>query len=443
MIRTAMRAIFLFASFLLVVPVAAPAADPLKMKGAARALVAALEKQDFDTAVSDFDAAMKKALPPDKLKATWKGILAQAGAFKSQGAARTEKLDKYDVVLVPCEFEKASLEARIVFDADNKVAGLFFRPATVEYKPPDYVTTSFKDVEKTIGSGEWALPATLSVPEGKGPFPAVILVHGSGPHDRDETIGPNRPFKDLAGGLASRGIAALRFEKRTKVHADKFLKGKELPTIKEEVTDDALAAVKLLRGEKDIDAKRIHVLGHSLGGTLAPRIASEDESIAGIVILAGAARPLEDLILEQFTYLFSLEGKLTDEQKKTLDQLKTQIARVKDPKLKPDTPASELPLGLHAAYWLSLRDYRPTDVAAKLKRPLLILQGERDYQVTMDDFALWQKALAERKNVRLMSYPDLNHLFMTGKGKSKPAEYSVAGHVDKRVVEDIANWIKP
>jgi len=414
------------------------------LKAKAAALIEALSKDKYEEAGKDFDAAMKKALPVDKLKTLRKDLDKKVGALKKQSFLRTEKAGKYDIVMIACQFDKATLHARVVFDKDGKITGLGFLPATpsVNYKAPDYVKReAFREVDAKIGSGEWELPGTLSIPVGDGPFPAVVLVHGSGPQDRDETILVNKPFRDLAWGLSSRGVAVLRYDKRTKAHATKFASKKDFPSVKEEVIDDAVAAVELLRKTKGIDAKRIFVLGHSLGGTMAPRIGQLDPRIAGLIILAGASRPLEDLVLDQFTYIYSLEGP-TDEQKAELGKIKKQVARVKDPKLSADTPAEDLPLGAPAVYWLSLRETRPTDIAPKIKQPMLILQGERDYQVTMDDFRLWKKAMESRQNVEFKSYPKLNHLFMEGEGKAKPAEYSKVGHVSVAVIDDIVAWVK-
>src|SRR5205085_5456531 len=172
------------------------------------------------------------------------------------------------------------------------------KDAAADYKAPSYVNPeSFTEKQVKVGKGEWELPATLTIPKGDGPFPALVLVHGSGPHDRDETIGPNKPFRDLAEGLASRGVAVLRYDKRSLVSP------LGIRTVNEEVVEDAKAAIELLSAEPRIDRRRIIVLGHSLGGTLAPRIAAEDPRTAGIVILAGAARPFEDLLVEQLRYL--------------------------------------------------------------------------------------------------------------------------------------------
>ncbi len=213
-------------------------------------------------------------------------------------------------------------------------------------------------------------------------------------------------------------------------------------TVREETIDDALAAVDLLRDEEGIDVDNIFVLGHSLGGMLIPRIARLDPDIKGFIIMAGASRPLEDLLLEQMTYIYSLEGKISEDEKVQLEQLKAQVAKVKDPGLSENTPAAELPLGVSAKYWLDLRGYDPPEVAKSIKRPVLVLQGERDYQVTMEDYERWEEGLSSKDNVDFKTYPDLNHLFMEGEGKSTPAEYETAGHVSETVINDIARFIK-
>jgi hypothetical protein len=158
--------------------------------------------------------------------------------------------------------------------------------------------------------------------------------------------------------------------------------------------------------------------------------------------MAGAARPLEDLILEQIEYLSSLDGTVTAEEREELNKLQRQVARVKDPGLTSAVPADELPLGIAAVYWLDLRDYRPTETLQSLSIPVLILQGERDYQVTMEDFRLWEAALEGGDDVTFLSYPGLNHLFMTGEGAATPQEYFRPGNVDEQTVSDIARWLK-
>jgi uncharacterized protein len=313
-------------------------------------------------------------------------------------------------MLVTCAFANASLDINVAFNDAGEIVGITITPVgsveqqfTAKYEAPDYVNQEmFKEQEVEIGGDEWKLPGTLSLPVGDGPFAAVLLVHGSGPNDRDETIGPNKPFRDIAWGLASQGIAVLRYDKRTKVYGEKM---KDLGliatiTVKEEVVDDVLAAVALmLHSIPQLNPQRIFVLGHSLGGYLLPRIGEADVKIAGLVVLAGLCRTLEDTILDPFTYIYSLSGTSSAEQLQELDKLKMQVARVKDPSLSLSTPASELPLGVAAAYWLDLRGYRPEVIAKGLRQPMLILQAEEDYQVTMEDFQNWKNALRSRQEI--------------------------------------------
>jgi hypothetical protein len=411
---------------------------------AAKAVVDELARGDFAGAAARFDERMRAALPEAKLRAAWEQIVRQTGAYRRRGEPHAEAAGGLRVGVVPAEFERATLDVRVTLDGDGRVAGLFFAPHAASAAagqaggaaaPPYADPARYTEREVTVGEGEWALPATLTTPRGIAAAPAVVLVHGSGPHDRDETIGGTRPFRDLALGLASRGIAVLRYEKRTRAHGAAVAAMPRL-TVREEVIDDALTAVSLLRATPGIDPARISVLGHSLGGTLAPRIALEDRGIAGLVIMAGTTRPLEEVIVAQADYLASV-GAATPEQ---LAPLREGAARIKA--LTPaDSERAEPIIGAPASYWLDLRSYKPAATAHALARPMLILQGGRDYQVTGDDFALWRAALEGRSDVELREFPALNHLFVAGGGKSRPSEYAAPAHVAPEAIEAIARWI--
>lgn len=409
----------------------------------AKAMLEAFLKKDFKTAAVDFNDTLRKALPNDKAEQIWEQIRKRFGPLKTFDRFRTRSEGR--LILIRCKFEKVTLDLRVSFDEKNKIAGFGFGPAESDfkYKAPDYVQNdSFTEEKVTVGKAPWDLPATLSVPKGKGPFPAVVLVHCSGPHDQDETVGSSKTFRDLAWGLASRKIAVLRYEKRTHAYGAKMVMSKEPITLDNEVVEDAQLAAELLTKHSAVDAKRIYVLGHSLGAMAAPKIALNNKNVAGVILLAGNSRPLQELIAEQFRYLYSLDGSLSDEDREKLKALEDKIAFLESKDLKESTPGSKLPLGQSGGYWLSLLNYDQTKTAQKLSQPMLILQGERDYQVTMEDFALWKKSLKDKSNVQFKSYPKLNHLLQAGEGKSTPSEYLKVGHVDKAVIEDVARWIQ-
>jgi dienelactone hydrolase len=427
------------------IPVATTAqvVDPLIRQ--AEAFVDQLQAGQFTNAVAHFDKAMKAVLPAEKLAATWQAVNQQAGVFQRRHGARPEALGLYRIVLVTCEFARDWLDAKVVFNPAGEVAGLFFLPARKpDAQIPRYAKTNrFSEVEARFGAPGWELPGTLTLPKGEGQFPAVILVHGSGPNDRDETIGPNKPFRDLAWGLASRGIAVLRYDKRTKVHAQKFVAeaGRLKPiTVREETMEDAGFALAWLRERREVDAKRIFLLGHSLGGMLAPRIASDHPGFAGLILLAGATRPLERVTVEQIKYIAKTDGTVSEQEQQQIESTRKQVERI-TALTRQDATSTEAILGAPAAYWLDLHAYDAPATAAKLRLPMLILQGDRDYQVTEKDLAGWRSALGPRKDVTFKTYPKLYHLFIAGEGPSTPAEYQVPGFVDEEVIHDIANWI--
>ena len=437
------------AAFLFEALTPSQAEDGLTAK--ARQFLTALEKGDFNLAVRDFDETMLKVSGPGKLEALWTSQLPkQLGAFKKQTTARREALGGYEIVLVTCEFEKATLDARVAFDKAGKIAGFGFVPSVppAKYVPPAYADpTKFIEREITVESSEWQLPGTLTVPGGDGPFPGLVLVHGSGPNDRDEALGPNRPFQDLAWGLASRGIAVLRYDKRSKVYGAKILADPKLEstmTVKDETIDDALAAAALLQRTAKVEKTRVFILGHSLGGFLMPRMAmaAKPLGMAGFISLAGLTRPLEDTILRQMNYLYGLGGgAVSEEDKKRLDGIKDAVAKIKALTDAEKSSTVKL-LGAMPAYWLDLRGYDPPELAKSVSEPMLILQGSRDYQVTIEDFENWKAALGSRKDVELKLYPKLNHLFFEGQGLIMPLEYvQVHGSVAPYVIEDIAAWI--
>jgi dienelactone hydrolase len=419
-------------------PVAAPSPETR-----ARDIVALLITNNFGKIEALYDTSMKAALPPGALGTSWATAAHQFGAFQSITAARTQAIGDNQVVLLSCRFEQFDVTLRFVFNAAGELAGLAsLSPVSrAVWLAPDYVdATTFDDRAVSVHTGHWDLPGSMTIPKAAGKHPAVVLVHGSGPNDMDESIGPNRMFKDLAYGLSSQGIVVLRFEKRTHKYGTSSSDDPARFTVKDEEMDDADAAVSLLDAEPEVDPAHVFLGGHSEGGYLAPRIAAGNPHITGLILLAGNARPLEDLIVEQVRYQAKLAGPITPVIQKAIDAADASARDLKNPDLTAGMTVNVLGAPVPASYVLDLRTYHPTEVAASLTIPMLVLQGERDYQVTMTDFSLWRDALSNHANVTFKSYFDLNHFFFSGSGPSRPTEYNVPAHVSRAVVADIAAW---
>jgi dienelactone hydrolase len=405
----------------------------------AREIWQLIATEKFAEFVAAGDENMKAALNAEQAAQIWAGLEFQLGKYGKVESAANTRLGQYNSVRFVCHFERGTATIRVVLDQQGRLSGFWLDQITptAPYEPPAYVDrAAFQEEEVTVKCGEFELPGTLSLPKDASRHPAIVLVHGSGPHDQDETVGANKPFRDLAWGLASRGIAVLRYEKRT--HKYRQAIKPEQVTLEWETIDDALAAAALLRGRTETDARRVFVLGHSLGGMAAPFIAQRDPGLAGIIVVAGNARPTLDLVQDQIEYIAKLDGDLSDEEREELSQIRQATTAIRDRKF--DQVEKPL-LGMPAAYWANLDARTQVETAAALKCPILIIQGGRDYQVTGADYAVWKQRLGDRKNVTIKLYKPLNHLMIAGEGPSTPADYQRSGHVDAMIIADLADWV--
>ena len=290
--------------------------------------------------------------------------------------------------------------------------------------------------------GLGALPGTLTVPKGEGPFPVVILLQGSGPSDRDESIGSLKPFRDIAEGLAAQGIAVYRFDKRTYVYGDELAAKKNI-SLEDEYIEDAVNAVQLVAAQEKIDPARIFVLGHSLGGNAVPAVARELKqapvNACGFIMMAASPRPLDILMREQYDFLYSLMTEVTEEQQAEKDAVFAELDRLQDLDALTE---DDTVIGVYASYWKWLASYDILQAAAEITQPVLLLQGEEDYQVTMTDFEMWKEAVGGRENWTMISYPGLTHVFMPGEKSEGSAVYTRDGKVREDVIRDIADFVK-
>lgn len=411
----------------------------------AKVFVEELGRADFAGAAKHFGPEVKAALSADQLKDVWEKSITSIGAFKSVGAVGASPRGDGIGVQVTAIHEKGTIRVRLGMKVgDPLLYGVFFDKPKPPYDPPKYADQSkLTSTELKVGSGKAALPGTLTLPKGAGPFPVVLLVHGSGPNDQDETIGPNRPFRDIAEGLATKGVAVLRWDKRPLHMGGIDVKPDDL-TVKEEYLDDVAMAVAFAKTQPSLDAKRIFILGHSQGGWLLPWFLAESPEVRGGVSLAGNARHMLDVLVPQYEYLAKVDDdRIGPLEQMQIDAIKEKVKRAKTKDLPRDTPKSEMPLSVSAAYWQSFQSYDAIATAKKIKQPLLFLNGGRDYQVTAkDDLELWKKGLAGRPDTETKVYPSLNHPFIAGEGKSVPSEYDKPGHVDAAVIDDIAKFVE-
>ncbi|TCZ76792.1 alpha/beta fold hydrolase [Paenibacillus albiflavus] len=363
---------------------------------------------------------------------------------------QVEKNKLHNIAHLTYMTEKSTpIQVDIRYDQSNKISDIRFTVATPPstYHKPSYDNAdNYTEEEVVVGEGLTAVAGTLTLPKGDGPFPTVILVHGSGPSDRDEAVGGYKTFRDLAVGLANKGIAVLRYDKQTFVNS---LSAALIPkyTVKNESIDDVFQAVKLLHNDKRIDQKHVFVIGHSQGGMLVPQIIEQDQNkaLAGAVVMAGPSKPLENVSIDQNNEAIDRLIK-AGQPKEVIESAKQQVAQweqIVSILHDPQYSTSNLPqLAIPGLYWwMDFRNYYAGELAKKQAAPLLILQGENDFQVNMSNYEGWKQALSTRKDVSFKSYPKLNHFFVSVDMPSTGAEYYTPGNVPATVIDDIAEWL--
>lgn len=400
-----------------------------------------MDKGNFEEAHAFFDESVKGKISPDELKLFWLRLENSLGTYDAVEGAENKTQGEFYQVTLNCVFTKGSQGFTFIFNKAEKLVGFFIAQSTVEaaYVEPAYADTNLynqKEIEIKFARGQMA--GMLTTPKTGTNFPLVVLVHGSGPSDMDETVGPNKPFKDLAVGLAAKGIASIRYVKRSIIYPNEFTK---TFTTKEEVLDDAIAAIQIAKGTPGINKAQIFLMGHSLGGMLAPRIAALAPDLAGIILAAAPARKLSDIIAEQNKYLYIISGDTTAAMKKQYQETANEIDRSRLLKLGDIAPDSVI-LSAPASYWIDINNYDQLASARRFTKKILVIQGENDFQVSIQDFNIWRAALATNRNASFKLYPDLNHLLSSQKQKGNGMQYRTPANVSPKLIDDIAVWIK-
>ena len=300
--------------------------------------------------------------------------------------------------------------------------------------------------EKVIVGNEYPLKGELIIPKSNQPVPAVVFVHGSGASNMDEKVGKLTPFKDIAEGLARHGIASIRYDKRSYAHGFKLLMKEKNVTVKIETIDDAIMATNLLKNDLRIDANNVYIIGHSMGAMLAARIDSEGGNYKGLVMMAGSPRTLNEIMIDQNNDVLSqtkgfthwIVQKQVGKNKKMFEgfeNLSDEEAKKK-----------KMGNGVTLYYFKEMNAFDTKNYLKKISKPMLIMQGEKDFQATVDkDFTSYKQLLEGKDNVVFKLYENLNHAFVPsiyGSIMKAKQEYNVEQHIGENVISDISNWIK-
>jgi len=302
------------------------------------------------------------------------------------------------------------------------------------------------------------LAGTLTLPPGKGPFPAAVMITGSGAQDRDETILGHKPFAVIADRLTRDGIAVLRVDDRGFAQST----GDFATATDDDFAVDAAANVAFLRRRPDIDPARIGLIGHSEGGLVAPKVAARDRKLAFIVLMAGPGVPLSEVLRAQRAALAPAMGLSPDEIRTTQALIDHVIAAMRGAKDEADAraralkvieaegsaairargPAMSLAAQLSSGWMRNLVDYDPAPTLAKVKCPILALNGSKDGQVPpQQNLPAIRAATRGNPDTTIVELPGLNHLFQTAKTGAVGEYADIEETVAPIALDTISAWI--
>lgn len=412
-------------------------ASPDTLEQRAREFLELADAGEFESAYELVSDGFAEQLSQNEISQFWAQEIAIYGDIEQFLSVeyRREREDGVVTVTVQADLTDRMVEFQYGF-SNGEIVEWLATPIS-EWTQPDYVDpAALSESEITLSApGDCELGATLSVPTSGDSLPGVVLVHGSGDQDRDQTVGANKTFRELAQGLASQGIAVLRYDQRT-VACDV---DRTAATLDDIVTDDAVAAVDRLRSVEQVS--EVFVAGHSLGGRVAPRVAARADT-AGLVMLAPLAEPVHEAIVRQTRHRLTLDGGLSERDEQTLAETKTLAERLRTL----DIGAEEtlkLGGGRGRPFWRTLQEYDHVGTAARLNVPTLLIQGGRDYLVTTeDDLPVWREAIGDEPQTEIVIFEELNHRFQPGEEPSRPQEWEKPENpVDKRVIDRIVEFL--
>ncbi|MDF9745374.1 alpha/beta hydrolase family protein [Natrinema salsiterrestre] len=407
---------------------------PDSPEDAATAFLEDLENERFERASERFASDGRDRYgDPGRLERLWLGYGAVGGDFEEIAETAVTEGGSRTAVDLTLAFARGDHACRVIVDGDSRLRNVGIAD---EYERPSYVDSgAVASEDLTLAVDGCSLSGTVATPaDGEGGAPGVVLVHDSGPVTQNAARGGTQAFTDLAEGLATQGVATLRYDKRVpacEVEPAEY-------TLDRVTVDDALVAIERLRGTDGVDPDRIVVVGHGFGGRAAPRIAARDGNLAGVVGLAAPARPYHELTLEQLEHKVSVGSHEWDDLSAVYEQWTDEIEPVRSGEYGSD----EMLLGKPGAFWESLEAYDHLGTAAEIDAPLYFLQGKRDFQVSVgEDLERWQAELGDGSDATVETYDGLDHLFMPGEKPSVEFAYFVRNNVAGDVIDDLAGWI--
>lgn len=384
----------------------------------------------------DENKGIDKKIPKKTFAKEWKNLITEIGPNQGIKSKKNFTKNKNKKVSIETKHKKYNLKTTFTYTKEGKATDVKQKIEPLKVKPQK--SDKWNESPIKVGYNEKKLNGMITLPKNEKNPPVAILLQGSGQNNMDSVIGKNnnRPIADIAHGLAKRGIASIRYDKRSYTYP------KDVTNIQEEYLYDAKSAVKIAGKDKRLNNRKIYLIGHSQGGSIGPKIIEENPEIKAFVSMSGTLAPLENKVLSQTKMRLSQDKTHSKkEKKKELKKTEAEVAKIKE--INASNNNDQL-LGYPISYWSSLNKIDNIETVKNINVPMFITRGTSDFQVSSNDYNLWKKTIGDRENVKFKSYPGLNHIYTKGGSSNKfdGSIYNKPAQVSSEVIKDISNWIK-
>jgi len=350
--------------------------------------------------------------------------------------------DSHDLLklAIPSQNFKAVWSSKII-DFSEEETSQRLKALQEGGKEERFVEEGYRSQAVTFISDTLKLAGTLTLPDTSegAKLPALLLLPGSGAVDRDENAGVLRSYflRQLADTLSKAGFITFRYDKRGVGESQGDFAKADL----KDLINDAEAALSYLKAHPMVKEGKVGIIGHSEGAIIGPIIASQDEEVAALVIMAGTARPLDQVFIDQMIYLMKLKGIDREEIQKAVEKQKEVFKKIRRGESVDFKTAKGNP-----DWWRQHMENNPLEVIKRVSCPILIMNGGKDYQISSKkDAQALDRALeeVEHPDHTLRIYPDLDHLFVRIEGQSTPEKYlEPSRRIDRQVLADLVAWLK-
>lgn len=375
------------------------------------------------------DSNLKDRLTEEELSSELDNIVRIYGKVKEISTDNTSYVNKDSEleVKVPVRFTSGWMDFQYSINESGSITG--FKIVSSEMLDE----SGYKETKGTYEFSDYSETYVYTEPKAiNEKTPILIMIHGKDAFDRNSTVGVNRVFRSLAYQLADNKIASVRY--------DRIVSSYEVDDSKELILEELQAVLKALKNDKLLEEHPIYLFGYGIGGYLMPYLANQISG-DGYIIANAPAENIAQGFYDEKIYLIDLDTSYDDEDKVTKKKEAKATLDIINSLSSPNDYTRKL-FGYTSSFWLGIKNYDALSLVKSIKKPVMVIAGSNDYEVSTESYNAWVQALSDNKSADLKFYKDLDHLFIVRHTQSKPADSLTEGTLSPALIKDLVSFVQ-